>query len=68
MVCYSTMRGMFKNMPRENASAPKLAFSIIEIVDLINHIFVANPSLQDARRLVVFMEAVVRAMSSTQLS
>ncbi len=44
MVGHSAMRGTFNCMSQENTSAPGLAFSTIEIVDLIKYIVVASLS------------------------
>ncbi len=44
MVCHSTVRGTFKRMSCENARAPRLAFSTIGAVDLIEYIIVASLS------------------------
>ncbi len=43
MVCHSAMRVTFRSMLWEKASAPRLAITTIEVVDLIEYIVVASP-------------------------
>ncbi len=67
IVCQSAMGGTLSSMSQENARAPGLAFSTIEIVALIECIVMASLSSTRCGHHVVFVGHMIEEASSTPL-